>query len=243
MNVNPININALRREVPLVNVLNYAYTFNSFAKDIIGDFTVQSDAYTATGNPLQALLALTLNPHTSTDFGDNTQVVGGTSNAHLDILRAFSSGVGLNTSMDGHDRFALDQVFGKALFADITDGLTGQDMSYRNAMSRRHIEDARGDKPTDNLSFIEQGSNRARKIVQAPIGLNNEYLRELGGLRFDTTFIRNIVFISTAHRLMRAKMTEELMKNTYPVATGTAIVSRKNTDALPWETWEELRTD
>jgi hypothetical protein len=249
MNVNPININALRREVPLVNLLNYAYTFDSFACDIIGKFEVkkEDEEYTgsadaANSNGLQALLSLTLHPYMPVDFGKQTAGGRAGDSTHEDILNAFMSGVGINTIMDGHDRFAVDQVFGKALFANVVGGIR-PDQSGRHAMSSRSSTQAAND-AAKQLKYIEQGSDDGRKYKDGQVTTSNlTYLRALGGIRFDTTFIRNLLLISTAHRLMRAKMAEELTKNAYPVATGPAVVSRKVTDALPWETWEELRTD
>ncbi len=45
LNVNPINVHALMREIPLVNVYNYAFTFDNIIKSFIYNVTPE-DAYT-----------------------------------------------------------------------------------------------------------------------------------------------------------------------------------------------------
>ena len=238
MNVNPININALRREVPLINMLNYAYTFNSFARDMIGNFTLaNNDLYDGSNNPLQNYLEMVLYPHARADFGA----------AHHDqIVELYGSRPGLNSNMGGHDRFALDQVLGKALFANTV--VQPGPVAYvgRHGLAMHGAPPPLGAPPGagNSLFYIRQpGDSRTRGVRQVTTNDQTPYLRTLGGLRFDTTFIRNIMFISSAHRLMRTKMSDELMKITFPVSSGPAVVNPKNTDGAPWETWEELRTD
>jgi len=147
--------------------------------------------------------------------------------------------------LTGRDRFAIDQVFCKALFHDFGNA-TSPD--HGRGGSRRI--DPTG-APNATLLYRKQGhSQQDRSVASANIATTDggnpsqkPYLEILSAMRFDTTFIRNLLAISTAHRLMRAKMSNEMMKIAYPVISGPAITSSKITDSNPWESWDEMRTD
>lgn len=229
LGVNPININALRREIPLVNLLNYAYTFDSFAKDILGNFEIGTEkTEMKINNPLQGLLNFAIHPHAPANY-----FISGTAanvQSTKEVFDVFGTSPGVNThGLEGHDKFAINQVLCKALFS-----------SYENRSNA--LERKGGLNGTVGAGALfypdpEKKNTKTGGEFASNSGGPTAYLQMIGQMRFDTTFVRNILFISTAHRLMRAKMNNELMKISYPVASGPAAVSSSITEGVPWETW------
>jgi hypothetical protein len=236
LGVNPININALRREVPLVNMLNYAYTFDSFAKDILGNFKISADDMEI-DNPINGLLNFVIHPYASAKYYfDNGKPDEATTSMMYNVFGSIPA----NNShgLAGHDKFAINQILCKALFSgyeSFNDNnnagivvLPFKAQLYRNGQ----IAQANG---STILYYPEDKSIKEMTITHCSMS----YLQMLGQMRFDTTFIRNLLFISTAHRLMRAKISNELMKISYPVATGPSVANPTITEGIPWETWDK----
>ena len=67
------------------------------------------------------------------------------------------------------------------------------------------------------------------------------YLDVLGQMRYDTSFIRNILAIDTMHRLLRVKLSGEMTRITFPVVTGPPAVSMHITDENLWETYDDVQ--
>jgi hypothetical protein len=72
---------------------------------------------------------------------------------------------------------------------------------------------------------------------------DTEYLNELGRLRFDTKFARNLFFLANVQRIMLHKINTELTSIPYPVASGPGITNRKITDYNDGETYGNLSID
>jgi hypothetical protein len=218
LNVNPINMNALRREVPLINMLNYSFTFDAFARDMIGNNTFVIPAmgdkaapkFNYAPNDPKAYLHLLLHPHAmkTTVAWPAIQAV------YAQTANIFS----------GRDRFAYDQVITKALLCDdVEEG--AKPFAAAKALPGQH------------LKYRSKKKGADPSTVVADVSTQYPYLEILGQMRHDTTFIRNILFISSAHRLMREKMSQALTVVYAPVVSGTPIVDRKITEEYPWETF------
>lgn len=247
LNLPPININALRREIPLVNLLNYSFTFDSFAKDMLGRYTELDGLKTFAGASAvrggAQFLQLVLHPHIAKDVSDT---------AWENLMAVYGNRGGDQAGFEGHDRFAYDQVCHKALMHVDRTGFS----------IKRYEEDIPADKklfpiPADNMLAWPKDRNihsRARSGNQtrdfdygpgdnggmngATIGKDKmKYLRVLGRMRHDTTFIRNILFISTCQRMMRSKMSEEMTRVHFPVVSGPPVTNRRITEENSWEQW------
>jgi hypothetical protein len=200
LNVNPVNINALRREVPAINLLNYSLTFDSFAKDLMGVSEVPIGPLDHRG----MFLALMLNPYMQKTA------------AEWDLIFSCYDDRSAGFGFGGHDRFAQDQIFRKALL------YSGHNVRTRGRTatkpSAKEYAYPGKDKPGHNRDHL------------TPVNLDDqrEYLDVLGRMRHDTTFIRNFLFISTAHRMMRVRVSEEMTKIVFPVVSGppAACISR-----------------
>lgn len=209
MNVNPVNMNALRREVPLINVINYGLTFDSMLRTHTGIRRI-GDGQLAQ-EPMW--LALMLNPYRQKAMEEWPAI--------FDCYGDASS----RLNFPGHDRFAQDQVFRKALMYPAQNMMThkGGPQATLNGYYRYNT----GVPESNRKSLIELGK------MNATMGV-------IGAMRHDTTFIRNILFISSVHRLLRSKLEGEMSKITFPVVSGPQVTNRLVTDESPWETYDDV---
>lgn len=118
MNIVPININALMREVPLVNLLNYSYTYDSMICNLLGvdkDMVNQAsynqapfDASTPVRERARKYLGLMLiNPYMPVD-----------ENQYHDLFARIVRGQ-TGISGLGRPKFLGDELYGKALFGEV----------------------------------------------------------------------------------------------------------------------------
>lgn len=118
LNIVPINVHALRREIPLVNIYNYAYTFdrllvdllygghgNANARKIIKELCEVSNENREQfiRNSKDALVQLMLDPY----------MIVNNSYAQVEGMMIGRSGDGL-----GRPKFINDQIYGKVLFGN-----------------------------------------------------------------------------------------------------------------------------
>ena len=228
LNVNPININALRRDIPLINVLNYSYTFDSNCKDLLGDFTLPNIDPTYKRISLddvrhnaKAYLALLKDPYAYT-------VLAGTNADNNRVILATAYTDSGYKNLIGTDKFVLSQILGKLLF--MTNG------AYT-------MDDTSGD--VDFEVYNEKQARRFKKLdgtmsgelnIGGPVkdpANRNKFLDKLGHKRFQTKFIRNLLFIVSAHRMMNAKMNEEVYKHPLPIRKGLPPPADVNN--TPWQ--------
>jgi hypothetical protein len=127
LNIIPINVHALMREIPLANLYNYAYTFdrlvielyyglqNDNARKLISelcrdvydpDGTLSSLSHARTAKDM--LVSLLIRPYMGTMAGDNY---------HYELTKDMLAGVSGNEL--GRPKFLSDQVYGKAIFGEL----------------------------------------------------------------------------------------------------------------------------
>jgi len=88
---------------------------------------------------------------------------------------------------------------------------------------------------TDVLTYLDEKSGVGGKEVKSTeefrhIGMVH-YLRKQGqNMRFNTKFIRNLVFFSNVQRVIHMKLRNEVQKAPYPILTSTAITNRDLTE-------------
>ena len=71
----------------------------------------------------------------------------------------------------------------------------------------------------------------------------NKEVRQVGKSRFDTKFIRNLIFLTNVQRLMMHKIGNELTKFRYPVISDVSIVNRRLTDYNEAEVFADVNVD
>jgi hypothetical protein len=128
MNIVPVNVHALMRDIPLAGLYNYEYTFEQMIAALYGE---QAAAYTAMGglddahthSTRQMLLRLLVDP-----FVDLTPAMYGSDAMDLGtggfVHRIFR---GDNDLGMGRPKFLSDQVFNKALFGSVYQSRTDFD--------------------------------------------------------------------------------------------------------------------
>ena len=121
MNIIPINVHALMRDIPLANLYNYEYTFEQMVASMYGE---QASRYTTavggidnpgTRSTRQMFLRLLVNPYldVSTEmYGSDTRDLGSAGYVH----RMFR---GDNNLGMGRPKFLSDQLFNKVLFGSV----------------------------------------------------------------------------------------------------------------------------
>ena len=122
LNIVPINVHAMMRDVPLANLYNYSYTFEQMVAaslgqsvtDIEGRSMDQMDptAGDAIRDTKQLMVKMLINPYVDIPakvFGSDLWDIGSTGLVHRLFRGDTSTGL-------GRPKFLSDQVFGKALF-------------------------------------------------------------------------------------------------------------------------------
>src|ERR1700678_1936722 len=115
LNVVPINLHALMREIPLINLINYSYTFDHLMSELLNfkiDKTLQpltlDDKIIAEREPAKKILSLMLvNPYIQMDY-----------NIYANYISIIMQG-GTDISGFGRPKYLGDEVYNKALFGEI----------------------------------------------------------------------------------------------------------------------------
>jgi hypothetical protein len=124
MNIVPINVHALMRDIPLANLYNYEYTFEQMVASMLGEQTAQFNTAWSEGglsddktvNTRLMFLRLLNNPYIEV----SPSLYGtGITNSKSFIHRIFR---GDNSLGMGRPKFLSDQLFNKALFGGIYQG-------------------------------------------------------------------------------------------------------------------------
>lgn len=124
LNIVPINVHALMREIPLVNLYNYAYTFdrlivelyygmqNESARRLIREMC-NPGTRGKINSAKDALVAMLLDPYMNVFDGDST-----TPRLYDTHVKAMMLG-NANTGELGRPKFLSDQIFNKAVFGEV----------------------------------------------------------------------------------------------------------------------------
>jgi hypothetical protein len=228
LNISPINIHAMRREIPLINLYNYAHTFDSFVTEVVQssysgeggkDHTLGANGTLTTHDVLSGLCK---NPYArvpkDTYYGKLQNLIAGKSS-----IDAY-----------GYPKFISDQLWGKVLL---------QNTVVSNG-TRRDDRDPRAGNGAANANNTELHYQKDGRSVDATLpDAQSEYIHELGRLRFDTKFARNLMFLANVQRIMMHKINTELTAMPYPVVSGPSVTNRKITDYRDGETYSNLSID
>ncbi|QYB17607.1 polyprotein pp220-like protein [Pacmanvirus S19] len=125
LNIVPINVHALMREIPLVNLYNYAYTFdrliielyhglkNENARKLISELCDNNNSLKRITSAKDMLVALLLNPYMDVFNEDNSGM-----NYYQKYVKSMLVGVPNNGEL-GRPKFLSDQIYNKAIFGEI----------------------------------------------------------------------------------------------------------------------------
>ena len=258
LNISPINVHAMRKEIPLANLYNYAYTFDSFVSEIVEsgvDTISQINANSTTHDMMAVLLK---DPYARICRRGYYKHVA-------NIARG-------NSSIDlyGYPRFISDQLWNKVLLNDLV-GSAGTPLAVDFRSATRRADNNRfssanidtyqtawssilpANRFNSQLHFMRQDNgdtaldsvvvDTADGIGPFPGASMKGYLAELGRLRFDTKLARNMFFIANVQRIMTHKIDTELSKIHFPVVSNAAVSNRKITEYTDRETFADVNVD
>jgi hypothetical protein len=216
MNISPVNFNAMRREIPLVNIYNYAYTFDSVVSDVVqGIGNEDSLGMVAPGDRFTHDVLVALCKHPYHPIGQ------------LVYHKTISNIAHGSSSIDlyGRPKFISDQLWQKALFGSAQPGV----VAMPNVARRDGHNNFAYDSGQVNYTIASRGQIELKLLVPDDgVATNKRFgssLKALGRLRFDTKFIRNLFFLTNAHRIMLHKINKEISQIRLPVVSDFSAVS------------------
>jgi hypothetical protein len=246
LNVSPINVNAMRRDIPLVNIYNYAHTFDSVTSEVIQSMGFE------TGNKIISREDATSHEVLSAICKEPYAIVA--KRIYYGVISNIAHGT-TSLNLAGHPKFISDQLWTKCLFGTVAAKNvfpSGRDRTLRNSrvdiVDAYSYDDAPGKlHPVKSLYYIkrERGNTKIMGALDATGGGAREqamldYCRELGRLRFDTKIVRNLFFLTNAHRIMLHKINEEIRQIRLPVASDISAVSEEMTGYADQDTYVPL---
>ena len=220
LNIIPINIHAMMRDIPMANILNYSYNFDKIVGKILYEDTGFADYVSPLAGPFinnkdkrffQRLMA---NPYRQINANEYF------------LLMKFFMGVG-NTIL-GRPKFLSDELALKVIFLDY------YNTTFYNVDGPGAAIDTFGFDTLPMTAFINRNKvSKFKKVsddpralydgkVMAPViprflkslQINDPaYLTELrrnGMHRFNTLFVRQLIFITNLQRIIRYKFSKEL---------------------------------
>ena len=234
LNIVPINIHAMQREIPFVNILNYAYTFDNFVKNFVG---VQYKGQTTRDITNTSDSDLLVYPE---DFIVKTLMYPLGYRSTKDYLNNVYKIMAGNTSLSlNKPKYLSDQLWNKVLLNSLY-------LSRYNSLPLDNLNEARrvstalnvrsttfpisnGDIDEDKhnlkgLSFIR--NNKVESIEF----LATEDLRNIGYDRYNTNLVRWLEMFVQSQRIVRLFMRNQLEWVQDPVVHGTVSISEDVTE-------------
>ena len=246
LNISPINVHAMRREIPLANLYNYAYTFDSFVSSVFECSAYDVKSLKPESTTHEVLTVLCKHPYANIP-----------ENVYYNALERSFRGTS-SVDISGRPKFISDQLWNKALFGEIASNphwdLTpvlrlerkrrrgDADLGVmRHPANRAHILGS----TKNTLSYIKHDPVNGSVVKTVNVGSNavHNYLKELGRIRFDTTLSRNMFFLANVQRIMTYKINKELTKAHFPVTSGPGVVAREVTEYNDLETYDDINVD
>ena len=203
-NINPINVHALMQDIPLANIYNYEYTFESMAKSMFGLAKIEQNYMDSFLNKhtKNELLRLLQNPFDYAKLTDNRLNI--LLQSDNPIYKIFIGDASLGM---GRPKFLSDQLYNKCLLQNIY--LTESITNSRGPGGQFLPLPAN----TDILSYIIPDNLQTNLTEhQFPDDYSN-YLTYIGQSRFNTHIVRNMFFISNILRIVRLQLNREFTQN------------------------------
>jgi len=245
LNIIPINLNVLMKEIPLFNLYNYDYTFELLMAKLYNkkhrDFKEKGDVFKNVKDTQDALIAFLFHPYINLDDNLNTKMYLG-SNVPVRDTSEFISRImrGDNNLGLGRPKFLSDQIFNKVLLrslypsmysldeAGVTEavgiykGQNGYDTDPNNLRSMNNS--------VLTYPYVNPSTNKltVRQCVYHPLIF--ELLQNVGRLRFDSTIIRNLFLITNVLRITRFKLYSELTANRNVVVSSHYAITKSLTE-------------
>jgi hypothetical protein len=241
LNVVPINIHAMQREIPFVNLSNYAYTFNQIIKNFIGYKTKnkaitgirKNDDNNIQDDPRDIIVAYTIHP-----LGDRS-----IKNYYNGVFRIMNGTAELSL---GKPKYLSDQLWNKVLlnqFYNLGDNLIGPkpiesaygnfNHLFRGDILRSPYIITNTDLMIGNLGLVRTITYVDSKPEVRNVNLATETPESLvykGYLRYNSKLVRWIEWSVQIQRIIRMIMRQQLDWVSDPVVQGNEAISREITE-------------
>ena len=220
LNVVPINIHALMREIPLVNLYNYAYTFDDMVCKVLGvNLKDKPDLNTALANNtpvaykgLKTMAWLMVNP------------LGAVSEAQFYKEFALVARGAVSLPGLGRPRYLADELYNKAFFGEM----------YGDFNAAGPGAAASGNSPAGFLRWMAHDDKTGmvanqNALGEVAIGANNvpdkAAFKAAGHQRFNTFFGRSLVWVTQLQRVLRLKLRRDLHWYSEKLVRDNAVLS------------------
>lgn len=252
LNIIPINLNVLMKEIPLFNIYNYDYTFELLVirmynkkfkdfKDSVGVFDKIRDTQ-------DALIAFLFHPYINLDVAAennrNTKMYLG-ANVPVRDNSEFISRImrGDNNLGLGRPKFLSDQIFNKCLLrslypsifsldeAGITESVGIYKGQYGSMTDNTNLDDLQS-VVYNTLTYPSVNNTTGKMTIKQCVfePAIFDVLQNVGRLRFDSSIIRNLFLIVNVLRITRFKLYNELTSNRNVVVSSHYAVNKNLTE-------------
>jgi len=253
MNLTPININALRREMPLMNLYNYSYTFDRMICDLleVGPEIIDTDDFaTLMTNTKQyadakykdessrKLLAwLTVHPYekySADKYSAAPVAPAAPTGAPAAPVAPKTDGLpdlDADTGPGGKTGGAVSVLFGGELQMIMNGALSIQGLGVPKFLGDQLWGKVlmQGKNPLTFNEASAPGATDSRRTTKTTTATPDS---ELGSERFDTRFVRHLFWMVNLQRLLRLKMSRDLMWHTTKITKDIAVLAPGNTETF-----------
>jgi len=222
LNIVPFNMNYMMREIPLVNIVNYSYTFDRIVEDrfrLAAGVSVAAE-YLPARNLDQMYMKLLLFP-----YGQQSD------NEYYALVSQI-----MTSSGDKRQKYLADQLWNKVLLntvngsgASITgfvprnmETLAGIDKWQKNNKGRLGPYEPQNDK--SSLTYVD--SQSTGYVVKKVKVADSHELARLGKLRYDTKLVRTLNWMVLLHQMLLQSVVSSHAADPGVYATGKAGLYR-----------------
>lgn len=259
LNIVPINVNAMMRELPLTNVYNYAYTFDrmiielfygigsELAMDLIRNLCRQNGGLNYPAPPASKYNSDSFYGQQNLDRVPPAADVKSPASMLISLLVNPYKAIGdaarneiFNNLMQGYDnsglgraKFLSDQVYGKLLFGSVYP----VNNRYPIGPEYRKMDN------TGSLKFLTNVKANTVPVPPSAQSFNTYVIKDSGiaakpaeqSARRDTVLVRNLIFVVNAYRALCLKIERDLhyagpKGNRDPVVRSPAFLDRTHTE-------------
>jgi hypothetical protein len=213
LNVVPINVHAMQREVPFINIANYSYTFDHIVKNFVAHTTAEIVDRSNDGKQTEMNLAKQLiYPLGNRSVQDYT--------GHI-----FKIMTGSDTLNAGRPKYLSDQLWNKVLLNSIYDRTDDLQSSIK-PLGLTNAENYEFNTPktvSRSLTYI-----KGSEVV--PVSVGNENVGYEGYKRYNSKLVRYTEWFVQLQRVVRLLMRSQLDWVQDPVVQGNQAISEDVTE-------------
>lgn len=251
LNKVPINFHALMREIPLINLYNYAQTFDSMIGSVMRvdqDMAGLSKAYTRVAN-LNDVLNNNIEPS-----NENARKTFAWLLTHpytvmtTQQYETFGNMIvrgALGIDGLGRPKFLGDEIWNKSLFQEMVIGndalpYTEEFDEAGTASYVRTMGNPPGRQPRpladSTLRYLATKKDNTLQVVHVQVGAGvagpvyKGLYRVIGKMRFDTIYMRNLFWLTNLQRILRYKMRNDLTWYDRKVVSSNAVLAKSITE-------------